>query len=72
MGACPGCSHDNAMAKVRVTWLRRRLVTECGYQGEPVSGMAGSEVCVCRNEWHMAHLPAPVELPERDRVKRPL
>ncbi|WP_283284491.1 hypothetical protein [Microbacterium sp. IEGM 1404] len=38
------------------TLFRRRTVVECGYMEEPVSGLAGAEVCFCRGEAHQVLL----------------
>jgi hypothetical protein len=53
---CRACGHGNATARVVRTLLRRRVVVECGHMEEPVSGLAGAEVCFCCGQAHQAIL----------------
>lgn len=53
---CRSCGHGNATARIVRTLFRRRTVVECGYMEEPVSGLAGAEVCFCRGRAHQAIL----------------
>lgn len=53
---CRSCGHGNATARIVKTLFRRRTVVECGFMEEPVSGLAGAEVCFCRGEAHQVLL----------------
>lgn len=53
---CRSCGHGNATARIVRTLFRRRQVVECGFMEEPVSGLAGAEVCFCRGAAHQVVL----------------
>jgi hypothetical protein len=53
---CRSCGHGNATARIVRTLFRRRPVVECSFMEEPVSGLAGAEVCFCRGEAHQVIL----------------
>lgn len=53
---CARCGHDNANVRIGKTLFRRRVVAECGWMEDPISGMGGSTVCLCRGDAHQAVL----------------
>ncbi|MGC0370171.1 hypothetical protein [Microbacterium sp. SLBN-111] len=53
---CRRCGHGNATVRIVRTLFRRRTVAECSFIDEPVSGLAGAEVCLCRGEAHQTVL----------------
>lgn len=53
---CRACGHGNGTARIVRTFFRRRAVVECSFMEEPVSGLAGAEVCLCRGDAHQSIL----------------
>lgn len=49
---CTKCGHDNTHARLSKTLFRRRVFVSCFHQDDAVTGMAGTDVCLCRGESH--------------------